>query len=104
MTTIRARCLPCGDLHLHASKVTVRSRADQWAYRIVCPSCGAIIVRSTVHRIARLLIDAGCPVETWTLPYRGPRVGPPICEQDITRFVTDLDAWTHAEHHGTAPD
>ena len=94
MTTIRARCTHCGDVHLPASQVIVRARVDrpEWAYRLRCPSCRLIIVRPTSARIAGLLIAASCPVETWTLPYRGPRVGPAITEQDVAKFLEVLTA------------
>jgi len=94
VTTVRSVCPQCGDLHLYTNQVTVRTRADQWAYRLQCPTCGARIVRPTSARIARLLIDAGCPIESWTLPPRGPRVGLPITEQDVTRFVEEFTEWS----------
>lgn len=99
VTSIRSRCDDCGVFRVSAQDVTVRARvtAIDFAWRIICPYCGARIVRQTDEQKAYLLLDAGCPIEWWTLPYRGPRLGPPITMADILAFVLDFEEWSHAD-------
>ena len=80
MTKVRAACPTCGTIRIPTNHVTIRARLDavDYAYRYTCSGCERIVVRQTTARIAYLLIDAHCPIETWALPYRGPRLGPPI--------------------------
>ena len=100
MTTIRASCPDCGDVHLTATDVTVRVCADddRGTYCFRCPTCTEPIVKDASRRVVDLLVAGGVRLDVWRLPAElgEPRYdGPSFTEDDVLDFhlMLSTDDW-----------
>lgn len=96
MGTISATCHDCGDVELTSAEVTVRLCIDNGAgsYLFRCPQCVLLVAKPAEPRIVELLTASGCRLQEWKLPAElfEPRLGPPICHDDLIDFHTALEA------------
>ena len=99
VTTIRANCPNCGDVHLKASNLTIRVCADDevGSYTFDCPTCSVPVAKEASRRIIDLLVSTGVPMEVWKLPAEifETHEGPPISPDDLLDFHLELsrDGW-----------
>lgn len=84
MTSIRAQCPDCGDVHLVADDLVVRVCADDesGAYTFQCPDCDRPVAKSASRRIVELLVSSGVEMQVWRRPleldehHDGPAISP----------------------------
>jgi len=90
MTSIRAQCPDCGDVHLSASDLVVRVCADDesGSYTFQCPECERPVAKTASSRIVELLVSSGVEMQVWRRPSEldEPRSGPPISPDDLLDF------------------
>lgn len=102
MTRIKAECPRCGAVRLGPDQVTVRICVDDGtgAYRFRCPTCSTAALHEASPAICRLLRDAGCALEHWSLPAELEErpLGPSFTTDDLLDFHLLLrrDDWTRA--------
>jgi hypothetical protein len=106
---VRVTCPACGVVRVRSSRVVVRNCVDDqsWSYRAVCSQCDTMFVAMTPAVLALPAIEAGLPVELWTLPTLSGRYsGSPIHAVDALELHLALlepdwfDELARVEPHG----
>lgn len=95
MTSIRAHCPDCGDVHLRAGDLTVRVCSDDEAgsYTFRCPACDQPVSKSASTRIVELLVSSGVRMQVWRRPAElsERHHGPTLTPDDLLDFHLRLE-------------